>query len=343
MNASHERDRRLERLLRQWLKKPRQAAQSACLDAETIATWVDGGLSGAALETARTHAADCERCRALLGAVARTNTAVPRSVHVPRRWLAWALPLAAGATAVALWVAVPRDRGAPETPPAAAQEQAARDQPSLDQPDVRSSAAPGTQAAPAAPPAGKEEQPLTSGLRKDVPQRETDRLGRQQERAELAAASPDQAAARRGADRPATPPAELEARDRAAAPAAALLTEAARTRIVPILIMSPDPSVRWRLAGSMVEHSMDGGSTWDGVLSAPAELTAGAAPSPSVCWVVGRGGVVLRSTDGRSFSRLTFPEMTDLSAVRATDARTASVTSADGRVFSTTDGGATWQ
>jgi len=37
-----------------------------------------------------------------------------------------------------------------------------------------------------------------------------------------------------------------------------------------------------------------------------------------------------------------FPEVTDLSAIQATDARNASVSTADGRTFSTTDGGATW-
>jgi photosystem II stability/assembly factor-like uncharacterized protein len=35
--------------------------------------------------------------------------------------------------------------------------------------------------------------------------------------------------------------------------------------------------------------------------------------------------------------------MTDLSAVKATDARSASVSTVDGRTFSTTDGGATWR
>jgi len=34
--------------------------------------------------------------------------------------------------------------------------------------------------------------------------------------------------------------------------------------------------------------------------------------------------------------------MTDLTAVRATDARTVSVSAADGRTFSTTNGGQTW-
>jgi photosystem II stability/assembly factor-like uncharacterized protein len=74
-----------------------------------------------------------------------------------------------------------------------------------------------------------------------------------------------------------------------------------------------------------------------------AELSAVSSPSNTVCWVVGRGGVVLRTTDSQNFSRLAFPEITDLSAVQATDARSASVTASDGRVFRTSDGGATWQ
>ncbi|HZL96665.1 MAG TPA: YCF48-related protein, partial [Vicinamibacterales bacterium] len=67
-----------------------------------------------------------------------------------------------------------------------------------------------------------------------------------------------------------------------------------------------------------------------------------AAPSPTTCWIVGRGGVVLLTTDGQKWESLRFPDPTDLSAVRATDARTATVTTIDGREYSTTDGGNTW-
>jgi photosystem II stability/assembly factor-like uncharacterized protein len=109
-------------------------------------------------------------------------------------------------------------------------------------------------------------------------------------------------------------------------------------------IASPDPSFRWRLgAAGVVEHSADGGSTWEvlptGVV---ADLTAGMSPSPSVCWLVGRAGTVLLSIDGRRWQRVTFPEATDLVAVQARDARTATVTTADGRTFRTADGGASW-
>jgi photosystem II stability/assembly factor-like uncharacterized protein len=71
-------------------------------------------------------------------------------------------------------------------------------------------------------------------------------------------------------------------------------------------------------------------------------LTGGFAPSPSVCWLIGRGGVVLRAADGIRFERVPFPESADLSLVRAIDARQATVTTADGRVFTTKDAGANW-
>jgi photosystem II stability/assembly factor-like uncharacterized protein len=119
---------------------------------------------------------------------------------------------------------------------------------------------------------------------------------------------------------------------------------AARVAQTPGLdIVSPDPLVRWRIAGSGVQRSTDGGVRWEAVSTGVASaLSGGAAPSATVCWLVGRGGVVLLSTDGRTWRRVSFPEATDLSAVQATDARVASVSTADGRTFTTTDGGLTW-
>jgi photosystem II stability/assembly factor-like uncharacterized protein len=62
-----------------------------------------------------------------------------------------------------------------------------------------------------------------------------------------------------------------------------------------------------------------------------------------VCWIVGRSGVVLLTTDGFTWRRVPFPLTGDLRAVSATDGQTASVTTADGRVLTTTDGGASWR
>lgn len=110
------------------------------------------------------------------------------------------------------------------------------------------------------------------------------------------------------------------------------------------LIVSSNPATRFRLLpGGGVQRSADGGSTWRTEVTGTTEtLTAGASPSPSVCWLVGISGTVLLSTDGRSWRRLTFPEVVDLRSVSATDNETATVTTVDGRAFVTTDGGQTW-
>jgi len=72
-------------------------------------------------------------------------------------------------------------------------------------------------------------------------------------------------------------------------------------------------------------------------------LTAGASPSSSVCWLVGPRGTVVLSVDGGRWQQVGFPEPADLVAVRADDAKNATVTASDGRVFRTTDGGITWE
>ena len=51
---------------------------------------------------------------------------------------------------------------------------------------------------------------------------------------------------------------------------------------------------------------------------------------------------MLVTTDGTQFTRVGTPATLDLVPVAATDARTATVTAADGRRFRTTDQGATW-
>ena len=71
-------------------------------------------------------------------------------------------------------------------------------------------------------------------------------------------------------------------------------------------------------------------------------MTATGLPSASVCWLVGRAGTVLRTTDGRRFQRVPFPEPVDLTSVASASDRAATVTASDGRVFRTADGGVTW-
>jgi hypothetical protein len=111
--------------------------------------------------------------------------------------------------------------------------------------------------------------------------------------------------------------------------------------------------VRWRLRGASpspfaamnsVERSNDAGVAWQPV-ALPAlttSLSVGSAPTNTVCWLAGRAGTVLLSTDGTTFRQVTKPVDADLVSVRATDARSATVRTADGRTFATADGGVTW-
>jgi hypothetical protein len=107
---------------------------------------------------------------------------------------------------------------------------------------------------------------------------------------------------------------------------------------------SAQAAVRWRIQpDGRVERSMDRGQTWVPIdLGAATPITAGSAPAADVCWLVGRDGVVLRSTTGQSFERRPFPGSPALVAVEALDAARATVTTADGTIFTTSDGGATW-
>jgi len=112
----------------------------------------------------------------------------------------------------------------------------------------------------------------------------------------------------------------------------------------PLVIPSSTANTRWRVISYVVQRSTDGGTTWEDTQPTGVSVaaTAGASPSPQVCWLVGPRGLVLLSTDGRSWKRLVFPETVDLTSVLAMDDKSATVTDATGRTFSTSDGGATW-
>jgi photosystem II stability/assembly factor-like uncharacterized protein len=110
------------------------------------------------------------------------------------------------------------------------------------------------------------------------------------------------------------------------------------------VIRSGDADVRWRIgAPGVIERSTDGGATWATLRTGVAgEILAGAAPSASVCWLVGRAGMVLRTTDARTWQRMTAPTSEDLVAVEASDDRSATARSAGGAAYRTDNGGASW-
>ena len=317
-----------------------------CLDAETIAAWADGGLSGEALAAARAHAADCQRCQVLLAVMARTESAAGVEVRErpSRRWLGWMVPLAAAAAAIAIWVFVPRP--SPNVP-LARDEAAPAGQEAQNKPDpAQTRAAPDklerfANAKPTAD-AFREKAPKTQQTgERDQARRLDDLKNRQvvgEAKADAKKATPAAAAAPPPA---ATPRVDAPARRNEAL---GRLEMSARAAVASKEIAAPDLQVRWRIREGAIDKTTDGGKSWTPVTTGVVgTFTAGAAPSPSVCWLVGQKGLVMLTTDGVTWRRLTtFPEATDLSAVHATDARSAVVTTTDGREYTTVNGGATW-
>ncbi len=113
----------------------------------------------------------------------------------------------------------------------------------------------------------------------------------------------------------------------------------------PGIITSPVVSIRWKisLAGG-IQYSGDAGKTWHAQKSGTEQdLLAGSAPSSNICWIVGRAGTILLTTDGRSWQSLKSPTTEDVTAIAASDAQSATITSASGKRFSTSDAGRTWK
>ena len=138
---------------------------------------------------------------------------------------------------------------------------------------------------------------------------------------------------------PAPPPAEPLAA-RAPAAVAPVQSEVGRIEVASLT----DASVRWRLgAAGSVEQSRDGGATWrPQQTGVDVELRAASAPSSTVCWAVGRNGIIIRTQDGSTWNRVASPTQADLVSVAATSRRAAVVVTQDGDRFRTEDGGARW-
>jgi hypothetical protein len=337
-DMSH-RDASTDRLLRRHLTPAAEPATTdACLDGDTAGAWIAGRLGGVSLDAARAHVADCARCQALMATLARIEgqSAAVHGSDAPVRWWRWLVPV--GVVAAMLAVVFLRPHEPPRAAPAVVQERAAEKQ-ERDIPVLRP-----------VPPATDEKK----GAREE--RRFTEAQPRQAATAPPAAAAPPPASASAASAAP--PPApRTSALDKAQAAGAsadaapsrnlgALQGAAAANEMKDALrvdIVSPNGATRWRLTGASVEKSTDGGSTWTTIaVGVDARWTAGAAASATTFWLVARQGVVARTIDGRTFERVAFPETTDLSAIQATDAETATITTADGRSFRTTDGGKTW-
>ncbi|HUE86525.1 MAG TPA: hypothetical protein VMO26_10645 [Vicinamibacterales bacterium] len=330
MKAGHDRDRTLDEALKQALGARADVPPSdACLDAETLAAWMDEGLDPGAVALAEAHVSSCARCQALVGTMARTASEVPVSGRARSSfWRWWLAPIAAASAAATLWMVVPDERYTAPPPPAHVGEPAQAPSPNLFVPEPQTPASPSAPPPPAVSPRPSEVAPRSGAPAGVSPANESSTRVGKTASTETAARSRTQSA---------------DAREERAAQAEsmALRAELPAARE----IVSPDPAVRWRIGVSgAVDYTADGGRTWERVSTGvTTEIAAGSAPSRDVCWLVGHGGLVLVSSDGRTFVRIPAPVHVDLAGVQASDARTAVVTAADGRVFQTDDGGLTWR
>jgi len=365
------RDSSIERLLPRALEAHSASVQGdACLDADTLAAWTDDALTEAERKAVEAHAADCARCQALLAAMIATNPEPARKA--PRAWrpsLGWLIPLTAAAAAALVWITVPqrpslRQQSQPADvaeatgPPASASASAPAATPSS-----ASSSAAESASASADLKAERAAVPQVTGTRQSSAAAQSpEGPSANQANAEAAVPAPP-IAPPVIAGAPAAGDTSTEAKTAAPSRPSASQTPtvaestSARAAHAPLrteahaflgaampVIVSSNPASRWRIVnGGAVQRTSDGGSTWQTQQTGVNEtLAAGSSPSPSVCWLVGPRGIVLLSTDDRSWRRVAFPEEADLASVSAADAQTATVTTADGRTFTTSDGGRTW-
>jgi hypothetical protein len=249
----------------------------------------------------------------------------------------WFAPLALAEAALIAWLLVIPHRAAVPPPPDAAATTVARVEP----PPVPAPAAP----APAEPEqkAASSDKPAFDDVSKKAKEVQPLRDRLDQPKAVTAAPSPAPPSA------PATTEQHADNKRQAEtlasrAPSANELSRREAFMITPLVVFAPDRSSGWRVQpDGAIERTVDGGATWVSQdITAAAAIRAGRSPSRDVVWMVGGDGTVLLSTDGRTWLRRNVGETVALVDVAPVDAMTATVTAADGRKYSTLDGGVTW-
>ena len=283
MDRTSQRDESIDKLLRNTFQTDRTAHETsdACVGPEMIAAWAAGTLSAPEAGDVETHLAGCPSCQQVLALLARTEPPAVASGFGWTRWhLRWAVPIAAAATAVAIWVAVPDDPRKAQIEDAfatAAPERAASDQ---QEPAAANQDRAELEEREAAPPpaAAKLEAPADTQARSRAAAstRESDAVGPSVPAAPEAAAAPQQT--RTLADAPAE-----------------LMRQRREAFAGPVEVASPDPLVRWRIMPPRtLERTTNGGQTWEAVAIPQAiDLTAVRAPSALTA--------IVTAVDGRQF------------------------------------------
>ena len=283
MDRSSQRDDSIDKLLRSTFLGERTAQETsdACADAETIAAWTAGTLTPQAAGAVERHLAACTACQQVLALLARTEPPPAASGFSWNKWhLRWAVPVAAAATAVALWVAVPDRRTVQIEEPFATsspkrtttdQAQMSTETPTRADLEKREEAPP-----PAAANKLEARADTQAGTGVAASARESDAI------ASAAPAAPEPAAVPQQSRTLADAPAEL-------------LRQRREAFAGPVEVASPDPLVRWRILPTRtLERTTNGGRTWDAIaLPQALEPTAVRVPSAATA--------IVTATDGREF------------------------------------------
>jgi hypothetical protein len=351
-----------------------------CPGPDLLAAWLERSLARDESERWERHFAGCARCQTRLAALSRTFPEDRPSASLAR-WLdrlrgsGWTGPVAVAATAVlALTIAIresptpdrlsapmpPVERAPPsraklEAPPAPRPDLAAKPEGKAQAPSRPAAPAKGETGADAetgrAAPAAKsvaEAPPAAGEPSIDRSVAAAPRLADEARRAPAEAPMARGSTSADAASRAMAPAAEsLHAqaeRDRPGA-AARLAGEPRPLAAAAGIVAAPDGGVVWRFGErGRIERSTDRGRSWERQSSGvDADLFAGSAPSPTVCWIVGARGTVLLATDGAVWRRAEPPAADDLIEVSARDAAIATVRARGGRAYETRDGGRTWE
>lgn len=99
----------------------------------------------------------------------------------------------------------------------------------------------------------------------------------------------------------------------------------------------------FRVVNGIIERRLPQGQAWQRTATPrDVRVVAVASPAPNVGWAVGPN-VVLRTTDGDTWTRTAVPTSEALAGVSATSATAATVRTVSGVRFTTSDGGRSWQ
>jgi len=362
--TSKERDNAFEPLARMGLQSGPVQRGAECADAAIVAAFVERKLSAAERSRWETHFAGCAYCTAVLGAAARAGQELPQPETSRARW--WAIPLTGTIAAAALAALFLHLHSLTQTTPSPAivAESARTDE--LASVDKR--AANLQENAPATLPSAPEMLALNEPVAREAPPAAPGNVeARDAQQKSSTSAGPhakadQQATISKRAIGDATSALERPVAKKelygtaiggagtagenslanAPAPSSQTLEKATGSVVSPIEIRSADGSGVWQIGrGGSISRRV--ATSWEAESSGVAsDLIAGSAASSDICWVVGRGGVILRTTDGEHWEKLAPPTTSDFAGVVAQSATSAIVTASDGRRFATIDGGVSW-